>query len=526
MKRIVTLSLLLFAASALSAQSESQKSLFTLDRLPWINPWLTTDNMSGMTLNDDIFKGFTAFSDATLSARLQSGSLKNIYDPRSTITGAFNIDSYSKLGKVFLYGRFGYDYSHMEESRWRGLIDPYETPFMMADSIPGNISLEMYKMEAGIGIPLGKFSIGVDVRYDVGLMAKHKDLRNKNTYMNFDISPGIMYRGETVKAGLNLGYIRNTEKIEYSQVDKNSEKYMFDLYGLWLYHSTGFSSAETSRMKENSSVYGAVQLDLIFGKFRIFNNFRAEYLSGLQGETKYNNLIHGETHKLTYSNSLTLQYGLRHRIVADFSSYRMTGDKFLQRQELDPASNVRIWVSYGGPVNCYVRNYRSEDISYTYRMAYSPTDISWEGTVGFRNYSTDHKYKEHPINFAQNLDIYEAYLRFAKYWVIKKSMIDFAPMLGYSFAGGDADRITNVESGEELPMDGNLQLLDQLWEEYNFWQAPKFSAGIHLRYGYMLNKEKGLNLNIKLNYNISGATGGVCKNTYRHYTGLSIGLTF
>lgn len=527
MKRIITLTALLFAAFTLSAQSDSTKAFYTMDRIHWLNPWLSTGNMAGMVLNDEIFKNFTAFSDADISAEYTTGNLHNIYDPKSNLNGTFNIDSYSKLGKVFLRGNFSFGYDYGYDSRWRGLLNPYETPFMMADSIPGNTSLEMYKMSAGIGIPLNNgFSLGVDVRYDVGLLAKHRDLRNKNTYMNFDISPSFMYSGKKVKAGLNLGYIRNTEKIDYEQIDQNSDNYLFDLYGLWLYHSTGFSSAETSRMKENTSFYGAAQLDLIFGDFRIFDNFRAEYMDGTQGETGYNNLRHGDTRQMTYSNSLMLQYGLRHRLNAEFATYRMLGDKYLQRQELDPSSNVRIWKSYGGPINCFTRDYTAADISYTYREAISATDIRWEGTMGFKHTSINQKYKEYPYTFHQDLTINEVYLKFAKYWVINRSMVDLTPAVSYSFADGTPDRITNEETGEIITGEEGWQLLLPLAEEYHFWKSCKFSAGMNLRYGYILNREKGLDLNINLHYKIIGATEGLRKNAFRHFAGLSVGLTF
>lgn len=512
----------------MTAQTDSSKTYYSLDKIRWVNPWLSGgNNMAGMVLNDDIFKGFNAFSDANLSARFTTGNLRNIYDPESEISGAFDIDSYSRLGKVFLRGRFGYEYDYNYASRWRGLLNPYETPFMMADSIPGNLSMEMYRMEAGIGIPLSRhFALGVDIKYDVGLMAKHKDLRNKNTYMNFDISPGFIYNGKSVKAGLNLGYIRNTEKIEYVQIDQNTDKYLFSLYGLWLNYSTGFSSAETSRLKENSTFYGAAQIDLSFGDVRIFDVFRADYLIGKQGETGYNGLNHGEIHQLTYSNSLTFLYGMRHRVKFDFTSYRMTGYKFLQRQELNPSSNIRVWVSYGGPINCYIRNYHSEDVNYTFRMAHSITDIRWEGTIGFKNLSTNHKYKEHPLNFSQNLNIREVYLHFTKYWRTGRSMFDLAPGISYSFTDGTENLITNVETGEEVEGQEGWQLTEELYEEFQYWKAPKINAGIGFRYGYILNQDKGLDLNIALKYNIQGATEGVRINAFRHYATLSVGLTF
>lgn len=531
MKKIILSAVLLIASLTLSAQEQksasSSKGLYTLDKIHWVNPWLGTENMSGMVLNDTIFKDFNAFADASLSAKYEIGELKNIYDPSSTVTGAFNVDSYSRLGKVFLYGKFGYDYSYSTGSRWRGLINPYESPFMMADSIPGNMSLEMYNMEAGIGIPLGKgFSAGLDFSYNVGIMAKHRDLRNKNTYMDFVIAPGFMYTGKKVSGGLSLGYNRNTERIEYKQIDSSTEKYIFSLYGMWLFSSSGFASAETMRRKENSGYFASLQLDVILGKFRLFNSFRADYKDGMQTETGYNNLIHGQIRQLTYSDRLILQYGLNHRLKADVSFYTMLGYKYLQRQELDPDSNVRIWVSYGGPINNYIRNFSSMDIDYTYRRALSMTDIRWESSIGFRHMNIDNTYKEAPIKFLQDLRSYEGYLKFAKYFKNGNSLFDVIPEVSYSWAEGTPDDIINVETGEMLEKNAQWQMLDQLMEEFNFWKASKVSAGLGFKYTYILDPEKGTDIYAKTSYNIRMAVDNGLEKMCRHNALFTIGFTF
>ena len=107
---------------------------------------------------------------------------KDIFMPESMLRGTMDAYSRQTLDKVHLFGHFGYSYELGKRSTWRGWIDPYETPFMLADSIPGDISIERYAMQAGMAMPLGNgWSAGLDLSYNVALLAKHKDLRNKNT---------------------------------------------------------------------------------------------------------------------------------------------------------------------------------------------------------------------------------------------------------------------------------------------------------------------------------------------------------
>ena len=507
MRRLTIILLVFVAFNNLSAQ----KSEYSIGKIEWMNPWIPSSNASGMVLNDVFLDDIHSYTDGALSGYFSGGDLKNIYDPQMRYGGNFGIGSYLTLGKVYLKGAFEYDYSLSQNSTWRGWYDPYSTPFMLADSIPGNLSLEEYRMEAALAYPAGDhFSLGLDLKYNVGIMAKHKDLRNKNTIMRFDISPSVMYRGDSFNIGLNLGYTRRTEKVEYSQENTSSEKYLFTLYGLWLYTSSGFSSAETSRDNISSAYNGSVTADITFGSLRIFNDFCAEYQSAMQGETGYNNLLHGQTKTLTYSDRLTLLAGARHKIGLNLKFSTMTGDRFLQRQELDPQSNIRVWVTYGGPINYYYRNFRSEDLSYTYRHAKSYTDVKWEVTAGVKDMAVYHKYKETPYTFHQNLNTLEGYLMYTQHLEFRKSRLDISPAIRYSHSlveMYDAEKVVDV------------QLEEPMMEEFNFWRSPKFTGGIDLEYSFKV-------LSVKGGYQGAVSTVGPLKGQARHQATLGLGFKF
>ena len=84
----------------------------------------------------------TSYVDVSLGVSGETGRLRDVYMPASALQGTLDASSRQKLGKVSLYGHFGYGYEYATGSTWRGWINPLETPFMLADSIPGNLSLE------------------------------------------------------------------------------------------------------------------------------------------------------------------------------------------------------------------------------------------------------------------------------------------------------------------------------------------------------------------------------------------------
>lgn len=520
------LSILIFIQSY--AQNAPGKYLYTEDKIKWANPWLKTQNLSGMILNNSFLNDTVfSFNDARLSSQYNTGELKNIYEAEQTIPSKLYINSYMKLGNVYLTGNFGIHYDFGINSRWRGLVDPYKTPFVVSDSIPGNISNEIYTMSAGLSAPLGKScAIGGKISYTASILSKHKDLRNQNTNMEFQIIPSFMYNGRHFKFGLDAGYIRNTEKVEYIQVDQSEEKYLFEFYGIWFAGSTAFSYAETSRMLINNGAVGDVQLELNFGKFRLLNNFGVHYDYGSVTETNYNNYIFGDTKTLNYSDDLTILIGNRHRIEAQAEFRNQLGYRFLQRQELDPNSNIRVWVTYGDPINCYAGNSRILSLNYTYRHAKNSFDIPWEITAGVNEMMVSQTHKEFPILFHQEFDIITPYADFTYRWRKQRNCVELTPQISYNLPiSGIRNDITN-HSETEINMDEPWQQLDCLDEEFDYFNSSKLGVGLTLQYLNILNSQKGMSIYANAGYKLLYSTGELMSKKSRHKIQLTIGFRF
>lgn len=526
MRRILTCIILAAAGPVMLLAQTSVKALYSKENLSWQSPWLEGVNMAAHTLNSFFLTDtVSALSTAALRADMATGEMKSIFAPETDLTGTAGIRSYMRIHRTYLYGDFSYSYGYGRNSRWRGLIDPYRTPFMMADSIPGNISRETYAMTAGAAYATGRHtSLGIRASYEASLMSKHKDLRNKNTYMNFEILPGVLFHTRNLRLGLDAGYRRTTEEVEYMQVDESTEKYLFELYGLWLYRSLGYNSADHSRMLINSAFHGDLTLELLFGNFRLFNNFTTEYDYGTQDEIGYNHLKYGDTRTLTYSDRLILSWGPSHKIQADVTFSRILGYKFLQRQEYDPDSGVRIWITYGSPINSYSGDYSHMDLNYTYRHATDFLHADWEITAGASHLAYDRTVKEHPIYLSQEIRAITPYLQGAWHWRSPRHQLDIRPGIAYTRTyRGIPDEITN-ESGMDISTgDTPLQLEGPLMEEYRFLAADRLCAGASLRYGWCASPAKGSVLSIELYYGLETA---LSSGENRHHTSLSIGFTF
>lgn len=442
----------------------------------------------------------TTFVDVSLGLSGATGQLKDIYAPQTVLGGGLTASSRRRVDDVRLYGRFGYGYDYGLGSTWRGWVDPYSTPFMLADSIPGSLSLEKYSLQAGAGVPLagGRWALGIDVAYDVALMAKHRDLRNKNTLMVFRVAPGVRWRPSSSFAlGLDLGYERGTEKVEYSQESTSQEHVLFDIYGLWLCQANGFTSAENRRMKEDDRFYGDFQLDLDFGAVSLHNNLRGSWLRGVQGETGYNGLESGTSRSWTWSDGLVLQLGRAHVVEASATWSTMQGFRPLQRQELDPDSRIRIWKTYGDPVFCYFREYHAERLAYTW-------GTSWKLRAEVENWHAWHVYSEYPQHFRQKLGCLTPRIG------VEIPLGNFVaePSVGYA---RDYDSFTDVTE---------LQLAAPLLRQWDYWDGDSYLASLGLRW-----MADGGRTYVRARYDFEASTSADADG-YRHSLAVVVGFVF
>ena len=449
-------------------------------------------NMARLTLAD------TAYVDVSMGLRGEAGPMKDIFAPEQLVQGVLDVVSQRRLDKVSLYGRFGYGYDYGKGSTWRGWIDPYETPFMVADSVPGALSLERYSLQAGAGLPLGGgWAAGLDLDYDVALMAKHKDLRSKNTAMTFRIVPGVSWQGESLGLGLDAGYERSTERVEFTQISENVEHTLFDIYGVWLYHGNGYASAETRRFKEAERFFGDFQLDVRLGSAELHNNIRADFRREAQTEVGYNNLRHGDVRSLTWSDDLSLQIGRRHLVQVTAAFSTMQGFRPLQQQELDPDSRIRIWVTYGDPVFCYFRQYHYEKLSYTYGS-------SWQLTLGVENWKMMHSYTEYPQRFTQRIGTVTP---FAALELPVGEAFRLSTRLGFA---KDYDACSDVTA---------WQLAEPMLRQWDYWDGDSVLAGLTLRWS------RGRTY-VQAAYDLELSTSGTDYDGLRHVAGLTVGFLF
>ena len=495
-----------------------------LERILWDNPWQTGWASAGMAFSD------RNYTDISLRTVYRGGEFRNIYDPATSFLYGLQTRSYRMLGKTTLSGSFSYSYQDRKVQQWLGILDPYRTPFMLADSVAGNYVLESYHMDAGMAVPVsGKWTLGCWISYDARNGAKYRDLRNSDTYMDFMVAPSVVYESGPARIGVHLFYRRITEQIDYTQVETSTNKVLFSFSGMWFNTQQVYtSSAPGTRLIRDHLYGGGITLHYRPGKFSLFDQFS----TGLRNQTQREDVVlarrYGDVREWSWQNTLMLYYTGRHRIKADVCQEGQRGFQPVQRQELNQTSRLWEWVQYG-IIPSFVQEKTFMDISYSYRVAQDKHYDRWRVTGGVSHTLFRQQWIKYPLAVQRSLDLTQAYALLNRSWFAGRWIVDLSP--GISYGSGhleetspeellEAQKLHNI--GFENPED--FRVAEPARVENDFLTAKRVAAGIKIRVTFFANPAKGLNLFAETGYRYTQQLSA--GNKMFHEAGLNIGLIF
>lgn len=518
------LGLLIAGMSAANAQTQDNEKIFyQMDRIKANNPWTKSLNSAGLIFNKN-----QDFSIVELNFQYGKGNFKNVNAPTAFNKTNAQTESFRSLNKVFFYGKFSFDYINHLKMGWCNVIDPYRSPIFFADSMPGRQTKENYHLVGGIGYMLGhRWAIGAKIDYTNVSNAKKKDARNKNTYMNLKLYPGVIYRSKFLNAGVNFIYEKETENIDIKTIGTGRTPELLSVEGLWFYTSEQVSeTVPITRDIQDEALGGAAQIEFFTHRARLFNQFsilekkqeifKANYNKERGGEMKQR--VYDYTGALNISGEKFSHYI---NLNADFSS--MLGYENIQQKEIVNQNST--WTQYGKKNKSLIKA-TTADVNYNLFRNRTTYNSSWNARVGAKGFYVERIYRLYPAKYQQILKNVEGYLGFTKNILFKKGMIDCELNGAYSIGGGTMLKM-KLEAETGLPnLDVYPQQKDLLEQEFEYITSDKIAGGINIRYTYFLDKAKRMNLYAMGNVNYKKSTNGLYDGKDRTTLQATIGLTF
>ena len=517
-----TLGLCLLLAGVCPLAAQQEKNTYNMDRLKADNPWIGSSNASGLVLNR-----FNDFSTAEVGFQYDEGGYRNVADPTSAFNTKVNAESFRHIKRVFFYGNFNFDYINRQNKTWSSILNPYGTPFYVADSVPGIQTLESYRLEGGVSTTLGEhWGIGGMVRYLTASNAKKKDVRNRNTYMEFEIYPGILYRSKNINAGANFIYQRMTEKMENTLHGEGRNHDVFYFEGLWFYTTiTTASNYSETRQYQNDGYGAAAQIEVKGGNIRFFNQFSGVKTDQIVWINHVTNQRGGETEKTSYryDGALHIDGSDFHHVIKGNAAFeKRLGYENLQRYE--SVDNYNTWVQYGKK-NKNTRDITSYGLTYTLFKDRKTLENNWNVILGVNRYEEENEYRLYPVNYAQTWENTVVHGAFNKNFRVKKGMVDAGIYGAYTLGDGTMLSITSESagvSGEDL----FPQRREQLEREFEYFTADRLAGRLHLRYTHFLNTDKGMNLYADVEAGMESPSKGYFKQENRSSFKVMLGFSF
>lgn len=279
------------------------------------------------------------------------------------------------LKKISFAGGFSYDYFDGRNMCGSIFTVPGLYPVDIVEFTPGRKVRETYAFTGALSAVLGeRWTGGLRVDFMARNYAKRKDLRHKNTRLDFEFAPSAMYRAGrfAVSAAYIVGVDR--ERVEAEEIGSSAESYMafFDRglrYGslqLWESNDLHLTTAGVTGFPVKQTTQGAA-LGIRYGVLHAQAAYRFR-----QGETGERVAWHEfATHELSGEVVLTLgRTESRHEVRLDAEWQRLDNrENIVSYETVDGVANPQVH----GSVPIFGR--RSLDVRAEYEWTTARTDL-------------------------------------------------------------------------------------------------------------------------------------------------------
>ena len=270
---------LLLCSMAVSAQ--------TYERVLRGNLWNDSQNITGVR-QDTVSRSY-----AELFAGYEGGEFRDPSQARQGWSAGAVTASIRHLEKMTLKGSFSFIQTEGYDMCGSMSIHPGFYPVDVLEFTPGRKTLQTYAFDGGISYDLTPgWRIGAMMDFEAANMAKRKDLRHENWWLDMIVSPGVMYHAGDFAVGVNYVFRKTSETIKADQVGASESSYyafldkgmMYGVYAPWTgsglhLHESGVNSFPVKDFSNGAALQ--MQYKGLFAE--------AEYLhtSGVIGEKEY-----------------------------------------------------------------------------------------------------------------------------------------------------------------------------------------------------------------------------------------------
>lgn len=184
------------------------------------NPWNDGVNRAGLRQDS------LSLSYAEVYWLKQNGGMTDHSVSADSWTAGVVTESMRHFGKISFTGRFSYDYTDGKDMCGSMFIHPASYPVDIYEFTPGRKILENYAFTGGLSADLGReWRGGLHIDFNAANYAKRKDLRHKNTRLDFEAAPSVLWHRDDWSIGAAYIFAKNSERIEAEEIGSTPDSY-------------------------------------------------------------------------------------------------------------------------------------------------------------------------------------------------------------------------------------------------------------------------------------------------------------
>lgn len=248
------------------------------------NPWNESLNRAG--LRSDTL----AYSYAEVWGKLEEGGLMNHSSAKSGYELGGRTESILHFKRISFAGGFSYDHFSGADMWGSMFTRAGAWPLDLYEYTPGRKIRERYTVRGEIAAEMSEsWRLGLGADFMAGNYAKRKDLRHKNTTLDFAIRPAVQWHSGRWAVGAVYLYEKHTERIEAEEIGSTPDSYKAFLdkglyYGveqLWTSSDLHLDESGIGAFPIQKQQHGAA-LELQYGN--LFGEVRYRHTAGDTGE--------------------------------------------------------------------------------------------------------------------------------------------------------------------------------------------------------------------------------------------------
>lgn len=385
------------------------------------------------------------------------------------------VNSFQKINdKRSVWGKASYESLKQFKIKWNENLDfDRVAPYVLADSVGGDLKLERYSFAGGYSEKMNRFTLGIEASYTAQLGYRSRDPRINNTTSDLRVNIGVNYKAfREYEIGVFTRLNKYTQNSSISFVSLLGNPYIYQMVGLG-YSNNFFNGGKYTNAFEELGYQIGAQIMNKSGK-----DFYIQAIAGNSKNTKNIQINNPYFESSALQNEQFIFEGAKFFNLKDYHRFGIFANY---------SASVKTGTEFGYSINTQRteqifqrKAYRNETYTSLFKLMYqfSKDNFTLNATPFYGNQEIKER-RLYPVSGQKFVYNYFGINADFQQKLNANQVLSFSPYFTKRVVSKSISAITSV---------GNVAINDWILQDYNFQASDICTFGASLRYDIKLEK--------------------------------------